>query len=305
MLSAMSFGSLGSAAVRSLSRGARDAGIPMNTGEGGYPKYHLMGGADLIFQIGTAKFGVRNDDGSLNDAKLEELSNHPQVKMIEIKLSQGAKPGKGGLLPKEKITKEISDLRGVPMGKDVVSPPSHLECKDLSSTVQFIRRVQDVSRLPVGIKLALGKQEEFRALVTEMINEDVFPDYISIDGAEGGTGAAPKSFLDQVGVPLRPALHSAQQVLVETGARDRVRLCGAGKLINAGRILVAMALGADVCYTARGFMLALGCIQAMQCGNNSCPIGIATHDRQLQRGVDIELRSKRIVNYVDHLSPRF
>ncbi len=196
IISAMSYGALGQNAVRALARGAKRAGIPMNTGEGGYPKYHLMEECDLIFQIGTAKFGVRNEDGTLNEQKLKEVAALPQVKMIEIKLSQGAKPGKGGLLPKEKITPEISELRGVPMGQDVISPPFHPECQTPESTVQFIQKVQQISELPVGIKLCLGREDEFLKLVQTMKAKNCFPDYITIDGGEGGTGAAPKSFLD-------------------------------------------------------------------------------------------------------------
>ncbi len=194
IISAMSYGALSQQAVRSLARGAKRAGITMNTGEGGYPKYHLMEGCDLIFQMGTAKFGVRKEDGTLLDDSLAALAQEPQVKMVEIKLSQGAKPGKGGLLPKEKITEEISELRGVPMGEDVISPAFHPECTDPAATVAFIRHVQEVSQLPVGIKLCLGRPEELVELVEQMKRTGDFPDYISIDGAEGGTGAAPKSF---------------------------------------------------------------------------------------------------------------
>ena len=301
IISAMSYGALGVPAVRSLARGAKNANIPMNTGEGGFPKYHLLEGCNLIFQLGTAKFGVRNEDGSLNDDKLRELAAKPEIRMIEIKLSQGAKPGKGGLLPKEKISDEIAQLRGVPQDKDVVSPPAHVECVDGPATVRFIQRVQDVSGLPVGIKLCLGHPREIRELVDEMKNQNTFPDYISIDGAEGGTGAAPKPFLDQVGMPLHPALHTVNQTLIQAGVRDKMKLMAAGKLINGGRMLVAMALGADACYTARGFMLSLGCIQALQCGQNTCPVGITTHDVRLQRGIDVENKSTRVENYVHNI----
>ena len=198
-----------------------------------------MEGCNLIFQLGTAKFGVRNEDGSLNDDKLRELAAKPEIRMIEIKLSQGAKPGKGGLLPKEKISDEIAQLRGVPQDKDVVSPPAHVECVDGPATVRFIQRVQDVSGLPVGIKLCLGHPREIRELVDEMKNQNTFPDYISIDGAEGGTGAAPKPFLDQVGMPLHPALHTVNQTLIQAGVRDKMKLMAAGKLINGGRMMAA------------------------------------------------------------------
>ena len=305
MISAMSFGALGENAVRALSRGAKLANIAMNTGEGGTPKYHMEEGGELIFQMGTAKFGVRNDDGTLNDDKLRELSDQPTIKMIEIKLSQGAKPGKGGLLPKEKITKEISQIRGVPMGEDVVSPAHHAECVCKQTTVSFIKHVQDVSQIPVGIKLCMGKTTEFRTLVEEMITQDTFPDFIAIDGAEGGTGAAPKAFMDGYGMPLMPALYSVNNILTELGVRDRTKIIAAGKLINSSQQFIALALGADAIYSARGFMLALGCIQAMLCGNNTCPVGITTHDPHLQKGLVVQDKAERIANYVNGLENDF
>ncbi|MBT3866167.1 FMN-binding glutamate synthase family protein [Candidatus Woesearchaeota archaeon] len=305
IVSAMSFGALGSNAVRSIARGVKAAGIPMNTGEGGYPKYHLMEKCDLIFQIGTAKFGVRNPDGSLNGDKLRDLSSKPEIKMIEIKFSQGAKPGKGGLLPKEKITEEISELRNVPMGQDVISPPHHIECTTPKNTVEFIKRVQDFSNLPVGIKMCIGSELEFRNLIKEMKKQKVFPDYISIDGAEGGTGAAPKSFMDNVGVPLFRALPLVQRILVEENVRDKLKLLCAGKLINPGKQLTAMALGADAVYTARGFMFALGCIQALQCNRNTCPVGITSHNPRFQKGLIIPDKARKVANYVKNLEHDF
>ncbi len=297
-ISAMSYGALSAPAVRSLARGAKRAGIPMNTGEGGYPKYHLMEGCDLIFQMGTAKFGVRNDDGSLDDSKLAELAQKPEVKMIEIKFSQGAKPGKGGLLPKEKITDEIAELRNVRKGHDVISPAHHKECRDASSTVSFIRRVQEVSGLPVGMKLCLGRPGEFTELVREMKRQDSFPDYVSVDGAEGGTGAAPRSFMDDVGMPLERGLATVQSILQDEKVRARLKLLAAGKLINPARQIAAMAQGAQAVYSARGFLLALGCIQALQCNANTCPVGLTTHDPELTRGVDIDQKSQRVERYV-------
>ena len=301
MIGAMSYGALGSQAIRALTRGAAKADIPVNTGEGGYPKYHLMEKGSLIFQMGTAKFGVRKPDGSLDEELLKKLSENPQIKMIEIKFSQGAKPGKGGLLPKEKITKEISELRGVPEGKDILSPPYHLECKDYKSTCLFIRRVQDVSSLPVGVKLCLGNLDEFSILIKEMKNLNIFPDYIALDGAEGGTGAAPKIFMDHIGYPLFTALPQVHQLLKKEGVRNKLKLVASGKLINSGKQMMALALGADAVYTARGFMLALGCIQALRCNNNSCPVGITTHRPSLMRGLDIEDKSERVKNYVLNL----
>lgn len=298
IISAMSFGALGEHAVRALARGAKKAGILMNTGEGGYPKYHLMEGCDLIFQMGTAKFGCRRDDSSLDEEALHGIAEQEHVRMIEIKFSQGAKPGRGGLLPKEKVSKEISELRRVPMGKDIVSPPYHIECTTPDTTVAFIRRVQDVSGLPVGIKLCLGRDDEFRQLVQAMKRADIFPDYISIDGAEGGTGASPRAFMDDLGIPILQALPLVHHILTEEGVRDRTKLLAAGKLINPGRQLLALSLGAQACYTARGFMLALGCIQALTCNRNTCPVGITTHNKALQHGLDIEVKSERVKNYV-------
>ena len=305
MISAMSYGSLGRQAIYTLSRGAKMAGIPMNTGEGGYPKHHLVEGSDLVFQMGTAKFGCRNEDGSLNEDGLRRIASQPAVKMIEIKFSQGAKPGKGGLLPKEKISQEIADLRGVPMGKDVISPAYHVECRDTASTVELIRRVQEVSGLPTGIKFCVGSLEDTKQLVQAMVQRDCFPDYIAIDGAEGGTGAAPRTYLDNFGLPLLPALAGVNDILVELGVRDRLKLVAAGKLITAGRQLIAMCLGADAIYSARGFMLAIGCIQAMLCGNNTCPVGITTHDESLQAGLVVEAKAHRVTRYVDSLEHEF
>lgn len=301
MISGMSYGALGERAVRSLARGAKKIGIPMNTGEGGFPKHHLKEGCDLIFQIGTAKFGVRGHDGTLDDHKLEKIARTPEVKMVEIKFSQGAKPGKGGLLPKEKITQEIAELRGIPLGKDVISPPSHIECVDKVSTVKFIRKIQEITQVPVGMKICLGREKEFAEIVQEMKKQKVNPDYIAVDGSEGGTGAAPKSFMDDLGLPLFIALPKVTKILSEYGIRDKLKIVASGKLINVGRQFMAMSMGADAVYTARGFMLAIGCIQALQCNKNTCPVGITTHDPHLVRGIDIEDKSKRVYNYVNNL----
>lgn len=302
MISAMSYGALGEQAVRALARGAKLAGIPMNTGEGGFPKYHLAEACDLIFQIGTAKFGVRTPDGLLDDDKLADLAARPEIKMIEIKLSQGAKPGKGGLLPKEKITEEIAELRGVPMGTDVVSPSGHPECHDAASTVAFIGRVEEVSKLPTGIKFCLGHPHELEELVSEMLRQGIFPDFITVDGAEGGTGAAPKSFMDDIGMPLFEALPMVVKILEGAGVRNRIVVFASGKLISPSRQLKAMALGADATYSARGFLLALGCIQALQCNRNTCPAGITTHSAHLQKGLDIEEKANRVANYARALA---
>ena len=301
LISGMSYGALSAKAIRALSRGAKASGIVMNTGEGGYPKYHMMEGADLIFQIGTAKFGVRDEQGKLCDNRLAELSKKDEIKMIEIKFSQGAKPGKGGMLPKEKITEEISELRGVAMGEDVLSPSAHSECSDLTSTVEYIHHIQKVSKIPVGIKICLGRVDELKELFREMKRTSVFPAYITVDGAEGGTGAAPKAFMDDVGVPLFEALPIVHGLLVELEMREKIRILAAGKLVDPGRQFVALSLGADAIYSARGFMLAIGCIQALQCNANTCPVGITSHDPKMTRGLDIDLKALRVQNYVENL----
>ena len=305
MISAMSFGALGENAVRSLSRGAKMSGIPINCGEGGFPKYHLKERADIIFQLGTAKFGCRNEDNSLNDEKLKKITSLPEVKMVEIKISQGAKPGKGGLLPKSKISPEIAKLRGVKRDRDVVSPPHHVECKDPKTTVEFISRVQKISGLPVGIKICIGDFGEFRDLVLMMKKMKTFPDYIVIDGAEGGTGAAPKGFIDNVGVPLYSALYRVDEILRELKVRDKLKVVASGKLIIPGKQMTAMCLGADAIYSARGFMFSIGCIQALQCGGNTCPVGITTHDPTLQKGLVVSEKASRVANYVKNMEKDF
>ena len=302
MIGAMSYGALGKKAIQALSLGAKKAGIPLNTGEGGYPKYHLMGGASLIFQIGTAKFGVRKEDGSFNPDLLEKISQLTQVKMIEIKFSQGAKPGKGGLLPKEKITKEIAELRGIPMGQDVVSPPGHKECVSAKSALKFIQKIQEISQLPVGIKFCLGSLKELEEMFLEMKQKNIYPDYIAIDGSEGGTGAAPKTFMDDLGYPLFPALKQVTDLMAKSDMRDKMKIAVSGKLIGAGKQMMALCMGASAIYTARGFMLALGCIQALRCNNNTCPVGITTHSEKLQKGLNIEEKSERVKNYALNLN---
>ena len=304
MIGAMSYGALGKKAIQALSLGAEKAGIPLNTGEGGYPKYHLMGGADLIFQMGTAKFGVRNEDGSFEPHLLEKISQLKQVKMVEIKFSQGAKPGKGGLLPKEKITEEIAYLRGIPLGEDVVSPSGHVECTSPATTVRFIKSVQEISSLPVGIKFCLGSPKEISELFIEMKKQNSYPDYIAIDGSEGGTGAAPKTFMDDLGYPLFPALEKVTSLMKELEVHKKFKIICSGKLISAGKQMMALCMGASAIYTARGFMLALGCIQALRCNNNTCPVGITTHSSALQHGLDIEEKSERIKNYTLNLDYR-
>ena len=297
----MSYGSLGKQAVQALARGAKKANLIMNTGEGGYPKYHLKEACDLIFQIGTGKFGVRKENGDFDPDKLEKLSQKKELKMIEIKLSQGAKPGKGGLLPKEKITPEIAELRHIPMGQDLYSPPFHKECRSPLETVHFIKNIQEISQLPTGIKFCLGREKELYELFTLMKKEQVFPDYIAIDGSEGGTGASPKTFMDDLGYDLKTSLKTLYQIIEELNIKNQFKIIASGKLINSGSQIMAMALGAHAVSTARGFLLALGCVQALRCHSNSCPTGITTHKPELMKGLDIEEKSERVKNYASHI----
>lgn len=301
MISGMSYGALGDRAVRALSKGAKLAGVPMNTGEGGLSEYHLSGGSDIIFQIGTGKYGVANPDGTLNDDKLRGIVSNDRIKMVEIKFSQGAKPGAGAFLPKEKITPGLAKTRGVSMNEDLRSPSRHKECTDYISTVNFIKRVQDVSQLPTGIKMCYGREDEFNFLLDEMKNQNVFPDYIVIDGAEGGTGAASQDFVDHVGVPLAPALRKVISSLEERKIRDKTKVIVSGKLVTPGNQIMALAGGADAIYTGRGALLALGCIQALECNTGKCPVGITTHDPHLQKGLDVDLKAERISNYFGNL----
>ena len=301
MIGGMSYGALGKQAVQALARGAKKANLTMNTGEGGYPKYHLKEGCDLIFQIGTGKFGVRKENGGFDPDKLQKLSQHKEVKMIELKLSQGAKPGKGGLLPKEKITAEIAELRHVPIGKDLHSPPFHKECHSPLATVHFIKELQEVSQLPVGIKFCLGREKELYELFETMKKENCFPDYIALDGSEGGTGASPKTFMDDLGYDLKSSLKILIQVIEELKIKNRFKIIASGKLINSGHQVMALALGANAVSTARGFLFALGCIQALRCHTNNCPTGITTHKNHLMKGLDIEEKSERVKNYASHI----
>lgn len=301
MIGGMSYGALGKRAVQALARGAKKAGLILNTGEGGYPKYHLMEGCDLIFQIGTGKFGVRKENGDFDPEKLQWLSQKKEIKMIELKLSQGAKPGKGGLLPKEKITPEIAELRHIPLGKDLYSPPFHKECSSPATMLNFIKDLQEISRLPVGIKFCLGREKELYELLSIMKKENSFPDYISLDGSEGGTGASPKTFMDDLGYDLKSSLKILSQMTEELKIKDRFKILAGGKLISSGSQVMAMALGADAVSAARGFLLALGCIQALRCHTNNCPTGITTHKKSLMRGLDIEEKSERVKNYAIHL----
>jgi glutamate synthase domain-containing protein 2 len=298
-LSGMSFGAISKPAVQALSRGAKEAGIWMNTGEGGLSPYHLEGGADIVFQIGTAKYGVRNKDGSLNDDKLREVAAHEAVKMFEVKLAQGAKPGKGGILPGAKITAEIAGIRGIDQGADSISPNRHIEIGNFAELLDFIGHVREVTGKPVGIKTVMGNDKPFRELFDMILERgiDCAPDFITIDGGEGGTGASPLPLMDLMGIPIREALPELANLLREYGLKERIRLVASGKLMVPGDVAWALAAGADFVTSARGFMFSLGCIQAMKCNKNTCPTGITTHDPRFQKGLVPEDKYKKVARY--------
>ena len=298
-ISGMSYGAISKPAVQALSRGAARAGVWLNTGEGGLSPYHLEGGCDIVFQIGTAKYGVRDAKGQLSDDKLREVAAHEQVRMFEIKLSQGAKPGKGGILPAEKITPEIAGIRGIPLGQDSISPNRHLEVDDWEDLLDLIHRVREVTGKPVGFKTVIGSPSHFREFFEAVARRgpDAAPDFITIDGGEGGTGAAPMPLMDLVGMPVREALPRFVNLRDEFGLKERIRIVASAKLVNPGDIAWALAAGADFVTSARGFMFALGCIQALKCNRNTCPTGITTHQKRLQQGLVVEEKYVRVANY--------
>ncbi|MBW4967826.1 FMN-binding glutamate synthase family protein [Pseudoalteromonas sp. CR1] len=298
-VSGMSFGALSKPAVRALSKGAKLAGCWMNTGEGGLSPYHLEGGADLVFQIGTAKYGVRDENGQLSIEKLKQVAAHEQVKMFELKMSQGAKPGKGGMLPGRKVNAEIAKIRGIPEGEDSISPNGHPEIKNPSDILDMIATVRNTTGKPTGFKAVIGAYGWLETLFAEINQRGIesAPDFITIDSADGGTGAAPQPLMDSVGLPLRESLPLVVNMLEKHGLRDRVKVIVSGKLIVPSKVAWALALGADFVVSARGHMFALGCIQAMQCNKDSCPTGITTHNERLQRGLNVADKAQRVANY--------
>lgn len=298
-ISGMSFGAISKPAVQALSRGAAKAGVWLNTGEGGLSPFHLEGGADLVFQIGTAKFGVRDADGNLSDEHLRAAAAHEQVKMFEIKLAQGAKPGKGGILPAAKITPEIAKIRGLLPGEDGVSPNRHKEVNNWAELIDIINHIRDVTGKPVGFKTVIGNPNDFEEFF-DIINErgaECAPDFITIDGGEGGTGAAPMPLMDLVGLPIREALIHMVDLRDRHGLKDRIRMVAGGKLVNPADVAWALCAGADFVTSARGFMFSLGCIQALKCNKNTCPTGITTHDLHLQKGLVVQDKYEKVANY--------
>ncbi|MGB0438831.1 MAG: FMN-binding glutamate synthase family protein [Paracoccaceae bacterium] len=298
-ISGMSYGAISRPAVLALSRGAKMAGVWMNTGEGGLSPYHLEGGCDIVFQLGTAKYGVRDATGGLDDTKLAQIAAHDAVRMFEIKLAQGAKPGKGGILPREKITPEIAAIRGIPADQDSISPNRHLDVGNWDDLLDMIAHVREVTGKPTGIKTVIGSKEAFEGLFQAIATRghDSAPDFITLDGGEGGTGASPMPLMDLVGMTVREALPRVADLRSQYGLSDRIRLIASGKLINPGDVAWALATGADFVTSARGFMFSLGCIQAMKCNKNTCPTGITTHDPALQRGLVVAEKDKRVANY--------
>jgi glutamate synthase domain-containing protein 2 len=300
-ISGMSFGALSGPAVLALSRGAKMAGCWMNTGEGGLSPYHLEGGADLVFQIGTAKYGVRHADGSLNEARLQALAALPQVKMFEIKLSQGAKPGKGGILPGVKVTREIAEIRGIPVGEDSNSPNRHPEIDSNEDLLEFIRRVRTLTGKPVGVKAVLGAYGWLDDLMATVAREGGGPDFFTLDSGDGGTGAAPMALMDNVGLSIRESLPLVRDIVQKYGLADSMPIVVAGKLTTPADVAWALCAGAAFVNSARGFMFALGCIQSLKCNKNTCPTGITTHDPRLQRGLDPADKAVRVAQYCANL----
>src|SRR6187431_2067129 len=297
-ISAMSFGALGAAAVKAMNTGAKLGRFAHDTGEGGLSKHHLEPGGDVIWQIGTGYFGCRTPDGDFSPELFQKNAAHEQVKMIEIKVSQGAKPGHGGILPGAKVTEEIAEARLVPMGKDVFSPTYHKAFSTPRQMMSFITQLRELSGgKPVGFKICIGNPVEFMAIVKAMLATEVYPDFIVVDGGEGGTGAAPLEFSDSLGAPLVEGLLLVHNVLVGAGVRHRMKLGASGKLVSGSAMARSMALGADWCNSARAFMFAVGCIQSQRCHTNRCPVGVTTQDPKLQRALIVPDKAERVHNY--------
>lgn len=303
-ISAMSYGALSKVAVQALSKGAAKAKCWLNTGEGGLSPHHLAANCDIVFQLGTARYGVRDQDGNFSDDKFKKLIAHPQIKMVEIKLSQGAKPGKGGILPADKVTAEIAEIRGIPQGQASLSPNRHPGIGNDQQLLDFVAHLKKLCGKPVGIKFVLGQAQwldELLPAINARPRIDA-PDFITLDGGDGGSGAAPQPLMDFVGLPISSSLPLLISALKKYKLRERIRVVVAGKLVSPGSIAEALANGADFVNSARGFMFALGCIQAMKCNKNTCPTGITTHDKKLQRGLDPTDKSNRVAYYHKNLT---
>ena len=297
-VSAMSFGALSANAIESLNKGAKLGDFAHDTGEGGLSRYHRKHGGDIIWEIGSGYFGCRKPDGTFDPVQFAERANDPQVKMLELKMSQGAKPGHGGMLPGAKVTEEIAEARGVPVGTDCISPATHSAFSSPLEMMKFLQKMRELGKgKPVGFKFCVGHRHEFMGIVKAMLELDDYPDFIVIDGKEGGTGAAPLEFANSIGLPLREGLHFVNMVLIGAGIRDKIKLGASGKIISGADMARVFALGADWCNSARGFMFSLGCIQSRSCHTNRCPTGVATQDKNRQKGLDVDDKSKRVRNF--------
>ena len=302
-ISGMSLGALSVPAVTALANGAKKAGIWMNTGEGSVSRYHLQADCDLVFQMGTAKYGVRDNQGNFSEEKLKTVAAHRQIKMFEIKLSQGAKPGKGGILPAGKVTELIASTRGIPVGQASISPNGHSEIRSIDELLDFIHRVREITGKPTGFKTVIGNHEWLDELCQRIQERglEYAPDFITIDSADGGTGAAPQSLMDFMGLPIKRSLPLVIDKLNEYNLRHRIKIIASGKLITPAQVTWALCMGADFVVSARGFMFALGCIQATQCNKNTCPTGITTHDPDLQKGLDPTNKAERVNHYAQNI----
>lgn len=299
-ISAMSYGALSRTAVRALNLGAKLGNFYHNTGEGGLSRYHLMEGGDIVFQIGTAYFGCRSTEGGFDAEKFKEKANLDVVKMIEIKLSQGAKPSHGGLLPAAKITKEISEIRNVPMGQDCLSPAAHSTFSTPEGLLKWLQELREMcGGKPVGFKLCIGSPSEFMGICKAMLSTGILPDFITVDGAEGGTGAAPVEFTNRLGTPLNEGIIFVNNCLEGIGVRDKVRVIASGKIITGFDMASKIALGADVCNSARGMLLSLGCLQSRRCNKNDCPTGITSQDPVHYRAISINAKGPHVKNFHD------
>ena len=303
-ISGMSYGAISSPAIKALSHGAAKAGCWLNTGEGGLSPYHLEGNCDLVFQIGTAKYGARDLDGNLSDARLIELAEKTQIKMFEIKLSQGAKPGKGGILPAEKVSAEVAMIRGINEGQASISPNGHPDIRNVVDLVKMINHIRNLTGKPVGFKAVLGERNWLIELINEIRTQGIeaAPDFITLDSADGGSGAAPQPLMDHVGLSIKESLPWVTALLTEAGLKERIKIIVAGKLVTPHMVAWALASGADFVNSARGFMFALGCIQALQCHKNTCPTGITTHNSKLQKGLDPIGKAERVAAYQSNIT---
>ena len=297
-ISAMSFGSLSANAIRALNLGAHKGQFYHDTGEGSLSPYHIENGGDIVWQIASGYFGCRTEDGRFDPVKFTQQAQRPEIKMIELKLSQGAKPGHGGILPKHKITEEIAEIRGVPRDRDCISPPSHSSFSTPVEMMHFIQHLRELSGgKPVGFKLCIGHPWQFMAIVKAMLKTKIYPDFIVVDGSEGGTGAAPIEFSDYIGTPLREGLLFVHNTLVGAGLREHIKIGASGKIVSAFDIASTMALGADWVNSARGFMFAIGCIQAQSCHTNQCPVGVATQDPDRQKAIHVPTKAERVYHF--------